>query len=87
MIELFNPTEAANLYRSGKEDDYDILSGASLSKLSAHDEKKIAQSFTSSFPYFVKIIKTFNVSGSYTLVSCFLLSFIICLPNNAVLSS
>ncbi|XP_045791271.1 B3 domain-containing protein Os03g0619600-like isoform X2 [Trifolium pratense] len=40
---------------------------ASLSMLSAHDEKKIAQSFTSSFPYFVKIMKTFNVSGSYTL--------------------
>lgn len=59
--------DAAILYRSGKEDDHDILSGASLSKLSAHDEKKIAQSFTSSFPYFVKIIKTFNVSGSYTL--------------------
>ncbi|XP_027189765.1 B3 domain-containing protein Os01g0723500-like isoform X2 [Cicer arietinum] len=59
--------EAAILYRSGKEDDHYIVSGASMSKLSAHDEKKIAQSFTSSFPYFVKIIKSFNVSGSYTL--------------------
>ncbi|CAJ2675508.1 unnamed protein product [Trifolium pratense] len=55
------------LYRNGKEDDHYILSGASLSTLSAREEKKIAQSFTSSFPYFVKIIKTFNVSGSQIL--------------------
>ena len=34
------------------------------------DEKKIAQSFTSSFPYFVKILKNGNVGGSRTLVSC-----------------
>nr|AFK48480.1 unknown [Medicago truncatula] len=31
------------------------------------DEKKIAQSFTSSFPYFVKILKNGNVGGSRTL--------------------
>ncbi|XP_024631138.1 uncharacterized protein [Medicago truncatula] len=54
-------SEAANLNRSGKADGHDILSGASLSKLSPHAEKEIAQSFTSSFPYFVKIMKTFNV--------------------------
>ncbi|XP_039688827.1 B3 domain-containing protein REM16 isoform X4 [Medicago truncatula] len=37
---------------------------AAQSRLSsAKDEKKLAQSFTSTFPYFVKIIKTFNVDG------------------------
>ncbi|KAK7383090.1 hypothetical protein VNO78_28758 [Psophocarpus tetragonolobus] len=59
--------EAAILYRGGKEDDRYILSSVSLSNVSAHDEKKVAQSFTSIFPYFVKIMKGFNVSGSYTL--------------------
>ncbi|XP_058725213.1 B3 domain-containing protein Os01g0723500-like [Vicia villosa] len=58
---------AVPFHAKNSNEDEAILSGASLSKLSAHDEKKIAQSFTSSFPYFVKIIKTFNVSGSYTL--------------------
>ncbi|KAJ0085167.1 hypothetical protein Patl1_09047 [Pistacia atlantica] len=32
-----------------------------------HEEKKVAQSFNSSFPYFVRIMKRFNISGSYTL--------------------
>ncbi|KAI9201674.1 hypothetical protein LWI28_027194 [Acer negundo] len=32
-----------------------------------HEEKKVAQSFNSSFPYFVRIMKKFNISGSYTL--------------------
>ncbi|KAL5777881.1 hypothetical protein ACOSP7_010807 [Xanthoceras sorbifolium] len=32
-----------------------------------HEEKKVAQSFISSFPYFVRIMKKFNISGSYTL--------------------
>lgn len=59
--------DASTMYRSGKEDDHYILSGVSLSNVSAHDEKKVAQSFTSSFPYFVRIMKSFNVSGSYTL--------------------
>ncbi|XP_039688835.1 uncharacterized protein [Medicago truncatula] len=39
-------------------------SEAALSKSSRKDEKKIAQSVTSSFPYFVKIIKKFSVGGS-----------------------
>ncbi|XP_027331110.1 B3 domain-containing protein Os03g0619600-like isoform X2 [Abrus precatorius] len=59
--------EASILYRSRREDDHYMLSGISLANLSAHDEKKVAQSFTSSFPYFVRIMKSFNVSGSYTL--------------------
>ncbi|WJX15835.1 hypothetical protein P8452_05934 [Trifolium repens] len=45
------PPKAAALNRSGNEDE----------------EEKIAQSFTSSFPYLVKIIKTCNVIGSRTL--------------------
>ncbi|KAH9758456.1 B3 domain-containing protein [Citrus sinensis] len=31
------------------------------------EEKKVAQSFISAFPYFVRKMKRFNVSGSYTL--------------------
>lgn len=59
--------EAAIMYRSGKEDDHYFLSGVSLSNVSAQDEKRVARSFTSSFPYFVRIMKSFNVGGSYTL--------------------
>ncbi|CAJ1972635.1 unnamed protein product [Sphenostylis stenocarpa] len=59
--------ESAILHRSGKEDDPYFLGGVSLSNVSAQDEKKVAQSFTSNFPYFVRIMKSFNVSGSYTL--------------------
>ncbi|KAK7291143.1 hypothetical protein RIF29_06056 [Crotalaria pallida] len=59
--------ESAIMYRSGKEDDHYIFNAVSPSTLSAHDEKKVARSFTSSFPYFVRIMKSFNVSGSYTL--------------------
>jgi len=73
MIELFNSSEASIVKRKRKEDDHDILSGASLSKLTAHAEEKIAQSLSSPLPYFVKIIKAFNVSGSRTIVSCSLL--------------
>ncbi|XP_051124564.1 B3 domain-containing protein Os01g0723500-like isoform X2 [Andrographis paniculata] len=35
--------------------------------LSASEAEKIAQSFASSFPYFTKVMKRFNISGSYTL--------------------
>ncbi|CAL0323769.1 unnamed protein product [Lupinus luteus] len=59
--------EAAIMCRGGREDDRYIPNGVSISNLSAHDEKKVARSFTSPFPYFVRIMKSFNVSGSYTL--------------------
>lgn len=36
---------------------------------SAPEEKMAAQSFISSLPHFVRIMKKFNISGSYTLVS------------------
>ncbi|XP_016440816.1 B3 domain-containing protein Os01g0723500 isoform X2 [Nicotiana tabacum] len=35
--------------------------------LSAQEAEKVARSFTSSFPNFMKVMKRFNVSGSYTL--------------------
>ncbi|XP_028757660.1 B3 domain-containing protein Os01g0723500 [Neltuma alba] len=59
--------EAAMQIGSGKEDDPCMNNRACLSKLSSHDEKRLAQLFTSSFPYFVRIMKSFNISGSYTL--------------------
>ncbi|KAK2398498.1 B3 domain-containing protein REM16 [Trifolium repens] len=57
-------SEAAIPCRSGNEDDRYTLRGAKLSKFSEPNEKEIAQSYTSSFPYFVKIMKSFNVGGS-----------------------
>ncbi|GJZ06675.1 B3 DNA binding domain-containing protein [Tanacetum coccineum] len=36
--------------------------------ISASEADKIAQSYTSRFPHFTKVMKGFNVSGSYTLV-------------------
>lgn len=45
-----------------------------VSMKSAPEEKVAAQSFVSSFPHFVRIMKKFNVSGSFTLVSVFLCS-------------
>lgn len=44
-----------------------------ISMKSAPEEKVAAQSFISSFPHFVRIMKKFNVSGSFTLVSVLLL--------------
>lgn len=38
-----------------------------MSMKSAPEEKMAAESFVSSFPYFVRVMKKFNVSGSYTL--------------------
>ncbi|RHN77379.1 putative transcription factor B3-Domain family [Medicago truncatula] len=40
---------------------------STLDRIRKEDEKKIAESFTSSFPYFVKILKAGNVGGSRTL--------------------
>lgn len=49
--------------RTRKEDEESLHAR----KLSRRDEEKVAQSFTSSFPRFVRIMKRFNISGSYTL--------------------
>lgn len=40
-----------------------------MSMKSAPEEKIAAESFITSFPYFVRVMKKFNVGGSYTLVS------------------
>lgn len=37
--------------------------------LPAQEAEKVARLFTSSFPSFTKVMKRFNISGSYTLVS------------------
>lgn len=44
---------------------------AGVRMMAALDEKKAAKSFTSVFPNFVRIMRKFNISGSYTLVSDF----------------
>lgn len=36
---------------------------------SAPEEKMAAEYFVSSYPHFVRVMKKFNISGSYTLVS------------------
>lgn len=46
-----------------------------MSMKSAPEEKIAAESFISGFPYFVRVMKKFNVSGSYTLVSCSIPSY------------
>lgn len=51
------------------EDELSSQAKAGLRMLFALDEQRVAQAFTSPFPSFVKIMKKFNVSGSYTLVS------------------
>lgn len=43
-----------------------------MSLKSAPEEKIAAQAFISSFPHFVRVMKKFNISGSYTLVNYFL---------------
>lgn len=51
---------------SSKGDGFNLNGRVCVQMSSAHE---VAQSFTSSFPYFMRIMKSFNVSGSYTLVS------------------
>lgn len=40
-----------------------------MSMKSAPEEKRAAESFVSSLPHFIRVMKKFNISGSYTLVS------------------
>lgn len=58
--------EATPKNRTSTNDEKKLPSKGSRIK-STHDEEKVARSFTSSFPYFVRIMKKFNISGSYTL--------------------
>ncbi|KAG6608508.1 B3 domain-containing protein, partial [Cucurbita argyrosperma subsp. sororia] len=50
-----------------KVDDVTMQDKILALSLLSQDEKKISQSFSSNYPYFVRIMKSFNVRGSYTL--------------------
>lgn len=65
-------TEVPIWKRFGKDDDLKLHERGHVSIFSER-EKRVAESFISCFPYFVRIMKRFNVSGSYTLVSFFLI--------------
>ncbi|EOY14620.1 AP2/B3-like transcriptional factor family protein, putative isoform 2, partial [Theobroma cacao] len=58
--------EGTILKTSGTE-DLNLHGGGCTPMVAEFEEKKVAQSFNSSFPFFVRIMKRFNVSGSYTL--------------------
>ncbi|CAK7347626.1 unnamed protein product [Dovyalis caffra] len=58
--------EVAIRKRFGKDDDLKLHDRGHVSNFSER-EKSVAESFISCFPYFVRIMKQFNVSGSYTL--------------------
>ncbi|KAJ9186677.1 hypothetical protein P3X46_002223 [Hevea brasiliensis] len=60
----YQNSEADIQKRIGKDENLpDRVTGSILSQR----EKRVAQSFISCFPYFVRIMKRFNISGSYTL--------------------
>ncbi|KAK9270750.1 hypothetical protein L1049_026333 [Liquidambar formosana] len=59
--------ETALKNRASKQDEQSSHARGCRSKYSISEEEKAALSFTSCFPYFVRIMKRFNVSGSYTL--------------------
>ncbi|XP_024930728.3 B3 domain-containing protein Os01g0723500 isoform X2 [Ziziphus jujuba] len=53
--------------KKGAEDELGPQARSGLRMMLALDEERVARSFTSCFPSFVKIMKKFNISGSYTL--------------------
>jgi hypothetical protein len=55
--------------KKGIEDEVGSQNRGSMRMLLAIDEERAARSFSSCFPNFVRIMKQFNISGSYTLVS------------------
>ena len=55
--------------RKGVEDELGSQNRGSTRMMLALDEERAARSFSSCFPIFVRIMKQFNISGSYTLVS------------------
>lgn len=59
--------DATILKRTDKEDGLNLHGSGCLQMVGEFEEKKVAQSFNSCFPFFVRIMKRFNVSGSYTL--------------------
>lgn len=60
--------------KNGKESELSSSVRGSMLILSASEAEGLARSFTSVYPHFTKTMKRFNVSGSYTLVSTFLVS-------------
>ncbi|VFQ99137.1 unnamed protein product [Cuscuta campestris] len=52
---------------TGSQDKLCSFTKGCMSLKSAPEEKIAAKSFTSSFPHFLRVMKKFNVSGSYTL--------------------
>uniref|UniRef100_A0A2P2JMY8 Uncharacterized protein MANES_05G168900 n=1 Tax=Rhizophora mucronata TaxID=61149 RepID=A0A2P2JMY8_RHIMU len=54
--------------RNGNKDETNLSERGPISTFSEREkEKRVAQSFISCYPYFVRIMKKFNISGSYTL--------------------
>ncbi|EXB38619.1 B3 domain-containing protein [Morus notabilis] len=71
-VALCSQSKAVNkklvVHRSrGIEDELGSQARSGLRMMLALDEERVARSFTSCFPNFVKIMKKFNISGSYTL--------------------
>ncbi|XP_059636521.1 B3 domain-containing protein Os03g0620500-like isoform X2 [Cornus florida] len=66
-IMLTENSEVAVPNGTNKEDELVSCASGCMPLLSAAEAEKVARSFTSSFPNFVKIMKRFNVGGSYTL--------------------
>ncbi|OMO74911.1 hypothetical protein COLO4_26426 [Corchorus olitorius] len=52
---------------TGKGEDLNLYDSDCTPMVAEFEEKKVAQSFNSCFPFFVRVMKRFNVSGSYTL--------------------
>ncbi|KAJ8771571.1 hypothetical protein K2173_026748 [Erythroxylum novogranatense] len=59
-------SEATTRRRIGKDDELNLPERGPMSTFSER-EKKVAESFISCYPYFVRVMKKFNISGSYTL--------------------
>lgn len=57
---LFKPNTVDNM--NGKGDGFNV------NCVQVSSAQEVAQSFSSTYPFFVKIMKSFNVGGSYTLV-------------------
>ncbi|XP_022768836.1 B3 domain-containing protein Os11g0197600-like isoform X2 [Durio zibethinus] len=59
--------EGSILKTTVEDDDLNLHGSGCIPMVGEFEEKKVAQSFNSHFPFFVRIMKRFNVSGSYTL--------------------
>ena len=69
--------ESAIQNTTSAADDLRSQAKSFVSTISAEEEKAV-RSFTSSYPYFARFMKKFNISGSYTLVSSFLIVSLFC---------